>query len=149
MHLTRFPTFLVTVHLVDIFNPVKHAIISLLFPLTLSLAIITLLLLCTPLPNPPELVSLSEKHCCFNQQRHRGHECAQILLLGHQDELKAATLRTYYSLPGGTCLFPNIHLNSSNLHKSNHTVYSNTLSTIVTHYPTVWTVKCSVIGTRV
>ncbi len=28
-------------------------------------------------------------------------------------------------------------------------VYSNTLATLFTHYPTVWTVKCSVVGTRV
>ncbi len=25
----------------------------------------------------------------------------------------------------------------------------NTLATLFTHYPTVWTVKCSVVGTRV
>ncbi len=29
------------------------------------------------------------------------------------------------------------------------TVYSNTLATLFTHYPTVWAVKCSVVGTRV
>ncbi len=28
-------------------------------------------------------------------------------------------------------------------------VYSNTLATLFTHDPTVWTVKCSVVGTRV
>ncbi len=28
-------------------------------------------------------------------------------------------------------------------------VYSNTLATLFTHYPTVWKVKCSVVGTRV
>ncbi len=28
-------------------------------------------------------------------------------------------------------------------------VYSNTLATLFTHYPTVWIVKCSVVGTRV
>ncbi len=28
-------------------------------------------------------------------------------------------------------------------------VYSNTLATLFAHYPTVWTVKCSVVGTRV
>ncbi len=28
-------------------------------------------------------------------------------------------------------------------------VYSNTLATLFTHYPTVWTVKCSVVRTRV
>ncbi len=28
-------------------------------------------------------------------------------------------------------------------------VYSNTLATLFTYYPTVWTVKCSVVGTRV
>ncbi len=27
--------------------------------------------------------------------------------------------------------------------------YSNTLATLFTHYPTVWAVKCSVVGTRV
>ncbi len=59
MHLTRFPTFLVTVPLVDICKPVKHGIISLLFPFKLSLVIITLLLLCTPLPNPSVLTKAS------------------------------------------------------------------------------------------
>ncbi len=28
-------------------------------------------------------------------------------------------------------------------------VYSNTLATLFTHFPTVWKVKCSVVGTRV
>ncbi len=28
-------------------------------------------------------------------------------------------------------------------------VYSNTLATLFTHYPTVWKVKCSVVGTGV
>ncbi len=28
-------------------------------------------------------------------------------------------------------------------------VYSNTLAALFTQYPTVWTVKCSVVGTRV
>ncbi len=28
-------------------------------------------------------------------------------------------------------------------------VYSNALATLFTHYPTVWAVKCSVVGTRV
>ncbi len=28
-------------------------------------------------------------------------------------------------------------------------VYSNTLATLFTHYPTVWAVKCSVVGTKV
>ncbi len=28
-------------------------------------------------------------------------------------------------------------------------VYSNTFATLLTHYPTVWAVKCSVVGTRV
>ncbi len=27
--------------------------------------------------------------------------------------------------------------------------YSNALATLFTHYPTVWAVKCSVVGTRV
>ncbi len=27
-------------------------------------------------------------------------------------------------------------------------VYSNALATLFTHYPTVWAVKCSVVGTR-
>ncbi len=28
-------------------------------------------------------------------------------------------------------------------------VYSNTLATLFTHFPTVWAVKCSLVGTRV